>query len=134
LLWFAIPFGVIGVAMFTTPRMADPGKVVYAYVTYTLMMMVYTVVNVPYCALMGVISPDPQERTVVSSYRFVMVFIAAFIVQYALTNKVIKFGGIKILPRLAVSMGILLGRQQSVLDYIPGDKRTRTSLRKTEIR
>jgi GPH family glycoside/pentoside/hexuronide:cation symporter len=110
LLWFAIPFGVIGVAMFTTPRMADPGKVVYAYVTYTLMMMVYTVVNVPYCALMGVISPDPQERTVVSSYRFVMVFIAAFIVQYALTNMVIKFGGIKNSPHgWQYAMGILLG-------------------------
>lgn len=95
LLWFAIPFGVIGIAMFTTPEMSDPGKIVYAYITYTLMMMVYTAINVPYCALMGVISPDPQERTIVSSFRFVLVFIAAFIVQYALINIVIEFGGVK---------------------------------------
>ncbi|MHC4372564.1 MAG: MFS transporter [Planctomycetota bacterium] len=99
LLWFAIPFGVIGVAMFTTPQMSDPGKIIYAYITYTLMMMVYTAINVPYCALMGVISPDPQERTIVSSFRFVLVFIAAFIVQYALTGMVIKFGGEKSSPQ-----------------------------------
>ena len=98
LLWFAIPFGVIGVAMFTTPEMSDPGKVIYAYATYTLMMMIYTAINVPYCALMGVISPDPQERTVVSSYRFVLVFVAAFIVQYALTKIVIIFGDAKDSP------------------------------------
>jgi len=92
LLWCAIPFGVIGIAMFTTPEMASTGKVVYAYITYTLMMMVYTAINVPYCALMGVISPDPQERTVVSSYRFVLVFIAALIVQYFLQDIVIAIG------------------------------------------
>lgn len=110
LLWFAIPFGVIGVAMFTTPEMSDPAKVVYAYVTYTLMMMVYTAINVPYCALMGVISPDPQERTIVSSFRFVLVFIAAFIVQYALTGMVIKFGGDKNSPLgWQAAMGILFG-------------------------
>ena len=110
LLWFAVPFGVIGVAMFTTPEMSDPNKVIYAYVTYTLMMMVYTAINVPYCALMGVISSDPQERTVVSSFRFVLVFVAAFIVQYALTNMVIKFGGIKNSPQgWFYAMSILFG-------------------------
>lgn len=92
LLWFAIPFGIIGVAMFTTPEMSDAGKVIYAYVTYTLMMMVYTAINVPYCALMGVISPDHQERTVVSSFRFVLVFIAALLVQYFLQDIVIAIG------------------------------------------
>ena len=108
LLWFAIPFGVIGIAMFTTPEMSDPGKIIYAYVTYTLMMMVYTAINVPYCALMGVISPNPQERTIVSSFRFVLVFVAAFIVQYALTGMVITFGGEKNSPHgWQVAMSIL---------------------------
>lgn len=92
LLWFAIPFGVLGVAMFTTPEMSNIGKIIYAYITYTLMTMVYTAVNVPYCALMGVISPDPQERTVVSSFRFVLVFIAALLVQYFLQDIVIAIG------------------------------------------
>lgn len=92
LLWFAIPFGVIGVAMFTTPEMSGPGKIIYAYVTYTLMMMVYTAINVPYCALMGVMSSDPRERTVISSFRFVLVFIAALLVQYFLQDIVIAFG------------------------------------------
>jgi len=110
LLWFAVPFGVIGVAMFTTPQMSDPGKIFYAYIMYTLMMMVYTAINVPYCALMGVISPNPQERTVVSSYRFVLVFAAAFIVQYALTKIVVMFGGAKNSPQgWQYAMGILFG-------------------------
>lgn len=99
LLWFAVPFGIIGVAMFTTPDLGSTGKLIYAYVTYTLMMMVYTVVNVPYCALMGVISPNSMERTVVSSYRFVLAFIGMFIVQYALVQLVVKFGGAKNSPQ-----------------------------------
>ncbi|MGH2270795.1 MFS transporter [Anaerohalosphaeraceae bacterium U12dextr] len=95
LLWFAVPFGVIGVLMFTTPDLSAGGKLIWAYVTYTLMMMVYTVVNVPYCALMGVISPNSMERTVVSSYRFVLAFIGMFIVQYSLVRMVEFFGGSK---------------------------------------
>ena len=93
LFWFAIPFGVLGVLMFTTPNLAPGGKLIWAYVTYTLMMMVYTAINVPYCALMGVISPNSMERTVVSSYRFVLAFVGMFIVQYSLVRLVELFGG-----------------------------------------
>jgi len=99
LLWFAVPFGVIGMLMFTTPDLGAGGKLIWAYVTYTLMMMVYTVVNVPYCALMGVISPNSMERTVVSSYRFVLAFVGMFIVQYSLVRMVEFFGGSKASPK-----------------------------------
>lgn len=99
LLWFAVPFGIFGVLMFTTPSLGAGWKLVWAYVTYTLMMMVYTAINVPYSALMGVISPDPMERTVVSSYRFVLAFIGMFIVQYALVKLVELFGGVKSSPQ-----------------------------------
>ena len=95
LFWFAVPFGVLGVLMFTTPNLDPGGKLIWAYVTYTLMMMVYTAINVPYCALMGVISPNSMERTVVSSYRFVLAFIGMFIVQYSLVRLVEMFGGAK---------------------------------------
>lgn len=74
LLWMAIPYGVLGYVMFANPDLSDSGKVVYAWVTYTLMMMAYTAINVPYSALMGVMTPSSKERTILSSYRFVCAF------------------------------------------------------------
>jgi len=92
LLYAALPFGVLGFIMFITPHFSTQGKVIYAFITYNLMMMIYTVINVPYSALMGVISPNAQERTVVSSYRFVAAFIGQFIVQFAVLWLVSVFG------------------------------------------
>ncbi len=93
LLWFAVPFGLLGFLMFITPNFSPQGKVIYAFVTYNLMMMMYTVINVPYSALMGVITPNSQERTVVSSFRFVAAFAGQFIVQFAILRLVKFFGG-----------------------------------------
>ncbi|MCK9482871.1 MAG: MFS transporter [Candidatus Marinimicrobia bacterium] len=92
LLYTALPFGILGFIMFITPDFSVQGKVIYAFVTYNLMMMVYTVINVPYAALMGVISPNSQERTVVSTFRFVAAFIGQFIVQFAVLKLVAVFG------------------------------------------
>jgi GPH family glycoside/pentoside/hexuronide:cation symporter len=80
LLWGAIPYGVLGYAMFANPDLSDMGKLIYAYVTYTLMMLAYTAINVPYSALMGVISPSSVERTKVASYRFICAFAAAWLI------------------------------------------------------
>ena len=74
LLWVAIPFGIIGVLLFTTPNFGATGKLIYAYVTYTLMMMAYTAINVPYASLLGVMTPDPNVRTTLASYRMVFAF------------------------------------------------------------
>lgn len=93
LLWFAVPFGIVGVLMFTTPNLSPAGKLIYAYITYTLMMMLYTVINVPYSALMGVLTPNAMDRTVVSSFRFVLAFVGMFIVQYSIVRMVGLFGG-----------------------------------------
>ncbi len=79
LLWFALPFGLIGTLMFITPSFASIGKLVYAYVTYSLMMMVYSLINVPYASLLGVISSDIKERNILSSFRMVFAFIGSFI-------------------------------------------------------
>lgn len=81
LLWFALPFAIIGVLTFTTPGFNESGKLVYAYITYSLMMMFYSAINVPYSALMGVITPNSEQRTILSSYRFVAAFSGGFIVQ-----------------------------------------------------
>ncbi|MDZ7723270.1 MAG: MFS transporter [candidate division KSB1 bacterium] len=93
ILWFAIPFGIIGVLTFTTPDFGMTGKIVYAYVTYILLIMLYTVVNVPYSALMGVLTEDPKERTVVASYRLIAAFVAGIIVQVSVMTLVRKLGG-----------------------------------------
>lgn len=80
LLWVAIPFGIMGVLTFTTPDLSPSGKIIYAYVTYSLMMMVYSLINVPYASLLGVISSDPKERTALSSFRMVFAFLGSIFV------------------------------------------------------
>jgi Na+/melibiose symporter-like transporter len=80
-LWSALPFGIIGVLMFTTPNLSAVGKIIYALITYNLMMMIYTVNNVPYCALTGVLTGDSIERTSLAQYRFIFAMLASFVVQ-----------------------------------------------------
>ncbi len=92
LFWVAIPYGVMGYIMFAGPDFSDSGKLIYAYVTYTLMMMLYTAINVPYSALLGVISPSSTERTIVSSYRFVFAFGAGMLVSMFVRPLVRHFG------------------------------------------
>lgn len=79
LLYLAIPFAVIGVLTFTTPDFGDGGKVIYAYFTYSLMMMVYSAINVPYTSLLGVMSPEPKDRNMLSTYRMTFAYIGSFI-------------------------------------------------------
>lgn len=79
LLWLAVPFGIIGVLTFVTPDWSPIGKLVYAYVTYSLMMMIYSVINVPYASLLGVMSPNPKERNTLSTYRMTFAYIGSFI-------------------------------------------------------
>jgi len=92
LVWIAVPIGVIGVLTFTSPNFGMTGKIIYAYATFTLMMMAYTAINNPYSALMGVISSNSLERTSISSYRFVLAFAGAIVVQAA-TLRLVKFLG-----------------------------------------
>jgi GPH family glycoside/pentoside/hexuronide:cation symporter len=92
MLWFAIPFGVLGWLTFCTPDISDSGKILYAYLTYGTMMVVYSLANIPYSALLGVITSDPHQRTAISSTRFVCAFIGGFIVQGLTVYMVNKFG------------------------------------------
>jgi GPH family glycoside/pentoside/hexuronide:cation symporter len=92
IIFFAIPFVVMGVLTFTTPDYDVSGKLIYAYVTYNLLMIMYTIVNVPYSALMAVITPNSMERTEVSSFRFVAAFAGGLIVQGATVYLVKYFG------------------------------------------
>ncbi|MCK5781317.1 MAG: MFS transporter [Flavobacteriales bacterium] len=93
ILWLALPFALIGVLTFTTPDFGLTGKIVYAYVTYTLMMMVYTAINIPYSSLMGVISASPKQRASFSQYRFMFAFSGGLLVQALTLPLVNTIGG-----------------------------------------
>jgi GPH family glycoside/pentoside/hexuronide:cation symporter len=71
ILWTAVPFGIMGFLAFSTPDLSPSGKLIYAYITYIVLMTVYSANNLPYSALSGVMTGDVVERTSLSSYRFV---------------------------------------------------------------
>lgn len=80
LLFLAVPFALIGILTFVTPTgWSMTAKIVYAYVTYSLMMMVYSAINVPYASLLGVMSPEPHDRNILSVYRMMFAYLGSFI-------------------------------------------------------
>jgi GPH family glycoside/pentoside/hexuronide:cation symporter len=81
ILFTAIPLGVIALLAFSTPDFSYKGKLIYAAVTYTLLLLMYASSNLPYAALSGVLTGDMGERNSISSYRFVAVMFAQFFVQ-----------------------------------------------------
>ena len=92
ILWLAVPFGVISVAAFTTPDVSQNGKIIYAFVTYALLMAAYTAINIPYSALGGVLTDRPEERVSVQSYRFVFGMLGGLIVA-SLTLPLVEYFG-----------------------------------------
>lgn len=109
ILWTAVPFGIVGVLAFTTPDLGPTGKLVWAYVTYSLLMTVYTANNLPYSALSGVMTGDMAERTSLSSYRFVFAMLAAFMIQVGALPMVDYFGQGDRAAGYQITMGIFSG-------------------------
>jgi Na+/melibiose symporter-like transporter len=91
-LWTAIPFGVISLLAFSTPDFNESGKVAYAFVTYFLLVVIYSANNLPYSALSGVLTGDMKERNSLSAYRFVAVMVAQFIIQVLLLPMALAVG------------------------------------------
>jgi len=83
LLFFAIPFAVAGVLLFTTPDFGYEGKRIWAYATYILMMTVYTGINVPYGAMLNTMTTDSDQKSVLSSYRMFFAYAGSFIALFA---------------------------------------------------
>jgi sugar (glycoside-pentoside-hexuronide) transporter len=92
LLWTALPFGVIGVLTFTTPNISPAAKIIYAWTTYILLRVIYTVNNVPYASITAVMTSDPDERTSISSYRQIAANSAGFIIA-SLAIPMVRFFG-----------------------------------------
>ena len=93
LLWVAIPYAILGYLLFLGPELSDTGKLIYAYVTYTLVMLAYTAVNVPYSALLAVISPVAEERTKATQFRFIFASLGTLSVGALATPLVRWLGG-----------------------------------------
>ncbi len=101
ILWTAIPFGVILALTFTTPPFGQVGKIIYAYFTYILFTLIYTANNVPYGALMGVMTDDEKERTSLSSFRFAGAYFGGILTQGLLIYLVLFFGNVD--PKMNVN-------------------------------
>lgn len=92
ILYTSVPLGIISVMAFSTPNFSYDGKVIYAVITYSLLLLLYASSNLPYSALSGVITGDMKERNSISSYRFVAVMFAQFFVQVFMLPIIIYAG------------------------------------------
>lgn len=92
ILWSAVPLGILMALTFTTPNFNYTGKLIYAYFTYILMLFVYTSNNIPYSALMGVMTSSHKERTSLSSFRFAGAYLGGIITQGFLIYLVMFLG------------------------------------------
>lgn len=93
LLWLCVPLAVVFVLAFTTPNFSPAGKLVWAWVTYNLLMLLYSAINVPYGALSGVMTDDSLERTSINSYRMSLAQIGGIIANSTFMVLIIKLGG-----------------------------------------
>lgn len=101
ILWTAVPLAATLSLLFTTPNLGTTGKIVYAYSTYIIFTLLYTANNIPYGALMAVMSGDDKERTKLGSFRMVGAFAGGMLVQGAMLFLVAYFGNVN--PEITVS-------------------------------
>lgn len=92
LLWGIIPYVGLGIATMTVPDFSEGGKLIYAYLSYIGVMTVYTMVNIPYGALMGVMTSRSDQRSPLASFRFYGAYVAVFFVNLTMLYLVEYFG------------------------------------------
>lgn len=93
LLWMAIPYALLGYLLFLGPEFGDTGKLIFAYITYSLIMLAYTAINVPYSGLMAVIHPQSDERTKAAQFRFIFASVGSLVVGASAKPLVDYLGG-----------------------------------------
>lgn len=93
LLWMAIPYALLGYLLFLGPEFGNTGKLIFAYVSYSLVMLAYTAINVPYSGLMAVIHPESAERTKAAQFRFIFASIGSLVVGASAKPLVEFLGG-----------------------------------------
>ena len=88
-----LPMMGAGILAMTTPALSDGGKLAWAYATYSLLMLTYTVLNTPYNSLSAVLTADPDERSLLNSVRFFFAYLTSILVGSATPGVVRYFGG-----------------------------------------
>ncbi|HCY02108.1 MAG TPA: MFS transporter, partial [Erythrobacter sp.] len=126
LLWGAVPFGLFGAAIFAAPELTPGSMLVWAYVTYTLTMVAFTATNVPYSALMGVISPSADTRSSVAAYRMIFSALAVVGVAVVATTLVRELGAGDERRGIMLTMFVLAGAGMLALVIAFASTRERT--------
>ena len=93
LLRVAIPFAIATTLMFSVPDFSDKGKIIYIFITYNLVMTMYTMINLPYGSLSTLMTTDPYERSILNIFRQIFAQITSLIITAATLPLVNLFGG-----------------------------------------
>ena len=136
MLWFAIPFGVAVYLAFITPDLAYTYKLAWAYFSYILLTLMFTIVTIPYISLIGVITDDPAERLSANGYRFVLVKVAAFLVTIVVPALAVYLGDGNMQDGYQPAMGLMgiLGSLLFLVCFFTTKERIKPVIEKTKLR
>ncbi len=136
MLWFAIPFGVAVYLAFITPDLAYTYKLAWAYFSYILLTLLFTIVTIPYISLIGVITDDPAERLSANGYRFVLVKVAAFLVTIVVPALALYLGEGNMRAGYQPAMGLMgiLGSILFLVCFFTTKERIKPVIEKTKLR
>lgn len=136
MLWFAIPFGVAVYLAFITPDVAYSYKLAWAYFSYILLTLLFTIVTIPYISLIGVITDDPAERLSANGYRFVLVKVAAFLVTIVVPALALYLGDGNIQDGYQPAMGLMgiLGSVLFLVCFFTTKERIKPVIEKTKLK
>lgn len=93
LIWGALPMMGAGILTMSTPELNENGKIIWAYATYSLLMLCYTSLNMPYNSLSAVLTANTQERNSLNSTRFFFAYLSSILVGAATPELAEYFGG-----------------------------------------
>ena len=136
MLWFAIPFGVAVYLAFITPDLAYSYKLAWAYFSYILLTLIFTIVTIPYISLIGVITDDPAERLSANGYRFVLVKVAAFLVTIVVPALALYLGDGNMRDGYQPAMGLMgiLGSVLFLVCFFTTKERIKPVIEKTKFK
>ena len=136
MLWFAIPFGVAVYLAFITPDVAYTYKLAWAYFSYILLTLMFTIVTIPYISLIGVITDDPAERLSANGYRFVLVKVAAFLVTIVVPALAVYLGDGNMQDGFQPAMGLMgiLGSALFLVCFFTTKERIKPVIEKTKLK
>ena len=136
MLWFAIPFGVAVYLAFITPDVAYTYKLAWAYFSYILLTLIFTIVTIPYISLIGVITNDPAERLSANGYRFVLVKVAAFLVTIVVPALALYLGDGNMRDGYQPAMGLMgiLGSVLLLFCFFTTKERIKPVIEKTKLK